>query len=100
MSDAMQVAQQRRNGYQKSIAQKETEIAELKEYIEDLDNFLEFGQSLLGKAPAAEVRQVSRPVVQETKPEAVVKSEAAKDDEWGSDDPKAGISRVLASRVG
>lgn len=109
MSDAMQVAQQRRDGYLKAIAQKETEIAELKESLEDLDNFLEFGQSLLGNTPAAAATPtartvVSRPAVsrpveppkaEEKKPEA-----KADDDEWGSDEaPKESIARVLASRA-
>lgn len=112
MSDAMQVAQQRRDGYLKAIAQKETEIAELKEHLEDLDNFLEFGQSLLGNdpaaaaAPAAARTVVSRPAVsrpiqpakaEEKKPEA----KSNDDDEWGSEDePKESIARVLASRAG
>ena len=63
MSDAMQVAQQRRAGYQKAIAQKETEIAELKEHLEDLDNFLEFGESLMGNEPAAAASPTGRTVV-------------------------------------
>jgi glutathione S-transferase len=115
MSDAMQVAQQRRAGYQKAIAQKETEIAELKEHLEDLDNFLEFGESLMGNDPAAAATAgtttpaartvvsrpaVSRPITQENAEDK--KDEAkADDDEWGSDDgPKESIARVLASRAG
>ncbi len=115
MSDAMQVAQMRRAGYQKTIAQKETEIAELKEHLEDLDNFLEFGESLIGNEPAAAASGaasgartvVSRPAVSRPAPQdqASDTKETAKsddDDEWGSDDdaPKESIARVLASRAG
>lgn len=114
MSDAMQVAQMRRAGYQKTIAQKETEIAELKEHLEDLDNFLEFGESLIGNEPAAAAAGttpggrtvVSRPAVSRPVPQdqASDTKETAKsdDDEWGSDDdaPKESIARVLASRAG
>lgn len=112
MSDAMQVAQQRREGYLKAIAQKETEIAELKEHLEDLDNFLEFGQSLLGNTPAADAKPaartvVSRPAVSRPIQPAKAADEKVEnksnddDDEWGSDDaPKESIARVLASRTG
>ena len=106
MSDAMQVAQQRRAGYQKAIAQKESEIAELREFMEDLDNFLEFGQSLLGKDPAESVRPVSRPVTP-AQPQQQVHQNKAEDqkadpeDEWGDEEqPKESIARVLASRAG
>lgn len=109
MSDAMQVAQQRRDGYLKAIAQKETEITELKESLEDLDNFLEFGQSLLGNTPAAAATPtartvVSRPAVsrpiQPAKAEDKKDEAKADDDEWGSDEaPKESIARVLASRA-
>lgn len=105
MSDAMQVAQQRRAGYQKAIAQKESEIAELREFMEDLDNFLEFGQSLLGKDPAEAVRPVSRPVTpaqpQHAQQNKAEDPKADPDDEWGDDEqPKESIARVLASRAG
>ncbi len=47
MSDAMQVAQKRRQEYKNSIAEMEKEIAELQELIADLDSFIEFGDALL-----------------------------------------------------
>jgi hypothetical protein len=114
MSDAMQVAQQRRAGYQKAIAQKESEIAELRELMEDLDNFLEFGQSLLGKDPAASIAQPqparpaapNQPKPQEqaapqARPEKAEGQKANPEDEWGDDEqPKDSIARVLASRAG
>ncbi|NNE89815.1 MAG: hypothetical protein HKN27_17240 [Silicimonas sp.] len=101
MSDAMQVAQQRRAGYQKAIAQKETEIAELKEFIEDLDNFLEFGQSLLGKDPAEAARPVSRPVNPVQQPQQQNAQKAEDDDDWGEEEPqKTSIARVLSTRTG
>lgn len=116
MSDAMNVAQQRRSGYQKAIAQKESEIAELKEHLEDLDNFLEFGQSLLGNEPAAAAAAtsaptartvVSRPAVsrpsEDAKAEETKKEDPKADtgDEWDTEDsPKESIARVLASRAG
>ena len=49
MSDAVQVAKDRRQKYTKPISNLEAEIAELKEMISDLDNFIEFGEALVGK---------------------------------------------------
>lgn len=109
MSDAMNVAQQRRDGYLKAIAQKESEIAQLKEHLEDLDNFLEFGQSLLGNTPAEGAtpqKIVSRPLSRPTQPTKVEDKKPdvgakADDDEWGDESaPKESIARVLASRTG
>jgi hypothetical protein len=47
MSDAMQVAKQRRQDYKKNIVEMEKEIAELHELIADLDSFIEFGDALM-----------------------------------------------------
>ncbi len=92
MSDAMQVAHQNRKEHLKAISQKEAEIAELREMIADLDSFIEFGNSLLGKpaAPAAET------------PTARVKSQPAPDAEqnWNSGDVNKGITNVLTKRAG
>ena len=94
MSDAMQVAEQRLKEYRMAISKKENEIVELKERIEDLDNFIEFGQALVGKGED-EVRTVSRTPQVEKKPEA------ADDDDWGEDDQSnAGVARVLSQRTG
>ncbi len=97
MSDAMQVAQQRKNEYTKAIAKKEEEIAELKEMIADLDSFMEFGKELLGNQPE-KAKVVSRPVVSKPAPQVAPASDP--DDEWGADDPKQSIARVLAQRTG
>lgn len=97
MSDAMQVAQQRKNEYTKAIAKKEEEIAELKEMIADLDSFMEFGKELLGSQPE-KAKVVSRPVVSKPAPQAAPARDP--DDEWGSDDPKQSIARVLSQRAG
>ncbi|MGI9391496.1 MAG: hypothetical protein ACR2O1_15675 [Boseongicola sp.] len=92
MSDAMQVAQQRRTDYKAAIAKKNNEIAELNELIADLDSFIEFGEALLDEK-TEKVREVSRPIVA-TQPA----SEA--DDEWHSDDINQGITQVLSQRTG
>lgn len=60
MSDAMRVAQKRRQEYKTSIAEMEKEIAELQELIADLDSFIEFGDALLSNVPA-EAGAVSHP---------------------------------------
>ena len=92
MSDAMQVAKQNRKDHVKAIAQKEAEIAELREAIADLDSFIEFGNSLLGQdapaqpqAPAQ--RKVSKPAPQD-------------EQAWNSGDANAGIASVLSKRAG
>ena len=94
MTDAMQIASQRKKSYLSAIAKKESEIAEMKELIADLDSFMEFGQALLGKEPDT-AREVSRPVA--------VDAPRADDEEegWDSDDePQQQIARVVSQRMG
>ncbi|MEM7719249.1 MAG: hypothetical protein AAF222_08580 [Pseudomonadota bacterium] len=115
MSDALNVAKQRREDYKKDIARKEAEIEELNELIGDLDSFIEFGEALVkdgddkpAKPQATPDRVVSKPVVTkavvskpspQTPPQSVPMNPA--DDEWGSDEDAAGgIARVLAARNG
>jgi len=67
MSDAMRVAQKRRQEYKTSIAEMEKEIAELQELIADLDSFIEFGDALLSNstedtAAASHPDAVSEPI--------------------------------------
>lgn len=92
MSDAMQVAHQNRKNHTKAIAQKEAEIAELREMIADLDSFIEFGNSLLGRPAAATPeatgpRRVSQPAPQDKQ-------------DWNSGDADEGIANVLSKRAG
>lgn len=114
MADPIKIAQSRREEYKKDIAKKEAEIEELKELISDLDSFIEFGEALIsdGDETASENtatpdRVVSKPVVSkpvvskpspQQKPHAVATNPV--DDEWGTDDSKQGIARVLAARNG
>ncbi|MGR3513212.1 MAG: hypothetical protein ACU0GG_10635 [Paracoccaceae bacterium] len=119
MTDAVKVAQNRRDEYKKDIATKEAEIAELKELIGDLDSFIEFGEALVNDDGPTETkteakkeetpnRVVSKPVISkpviskpspQTPPAPVAMNPA--DDEWGTDDDaKGGIARVLAARNG
>lgn len=103
MSDAMQVAQKRRQDYKNSIAEMEKEIAELQELIADLDSFIEFGDALLSngsdattpnKAPDA----ISAPV---QKPAAETRGAASKKPSVtavGSDTNEQ-ISKALAQRA-
>lgn len=123
MADALKVAQNRRDDYKKDIANKEAEIEELKELINDLDSFIEFGEALVtdGDAPAAKVEAkieaqtdptpnrivskpvVSKPIISKPSPQSVPSpiSMDPADDEWGTDDEtKSGIARVLAARNG
>ena len=96
MSDAMQIAHQRRKTYLSAIAQKEAEIAEMNEMIADLDSFIEFGDALLGKDPE-KVTETPRPALAET-PAAT--SDPDPDDEWETDTPQQNIARVISQRVG
>ena len=105
MSDAIQVAEQRRKEYKMAISKKENEIVELKERIEDLDNFIEFGQALVGKDDD-KPRTVSR-TPQPTQA-SEDKSNNDDGDDWGKSDDAAasaqqsssGIARVLSQRAG
>lgn len=92
MSDAMQVAHQNRKSHTKAIAQKEAEIAELREMIADLDSFIEFGNSLLGQAPA--------PVEEAKGPRKVSQPTSQVEQNWNSGDADAGIASVLSKRAG
>jgi len=117
MSDALKVAEQRRNEYKMAITKKENEIVELKERIEDLDNFLEFGQALVANggdassargdtssarptpaAPAAEPKKVE--ANQQPKPAMGSKDDNEWDDQDDENAPSVGIARVLSKRTG
>lgn len=99
MSDAMQVAEQRRKEYKMAISKKENEIVELKERIEDLDNFIEFGQALVAKDDE-KPRTVSR--TPQTEPQTQAQPETSGDD-WGNSaedaKPNNEIARVLSQRA-
>ena len=94
MSDAMQIAAQRRKGYLNAIAKKEAEIAEMNELIADLDSFIEFGEALVGNQ-SEPLREVSRPV-------EVKQADAEDDDanEWDEDEPQQSLERIISQRVG
>ncbi len=111
MTDALKVAEQRLEDYKKAISKKENEIVELKERIEDLDNFLEFGQALVSSGDD-KPKTVSRTITPAaaTKDTAIEpKASDDKDDDWGDDEddnaaspttPTVGIARVLSKRTG
>ena len=114
MADPIKIAQSRREEYKKDIAKKEAEIEELKELISDLDSFIEVGEALISDGDevpsdnnATPDRLVSKPVVSKpvvSKPSPQQKPHAVQsnpiDAEWGTDDNKQGIARVLAARNG
>ncbi|MEM9971011.1 MAG: hypothetical protein AAF762_07915 [Pseudomonadota bacterium] len=114
MADALKVAQNRRDEYKKEIAKKEAEIEELKELLSDLDSFIEFGEALVndGDEKPAETAStpdrvvskpvVSKPAVSRPSPQQTPQPVQATpvDDEWGADENKQGIARVLAARNG
>lgn len=99
MSDAMQVAQKRRTDYKNAIARKTNEIAELNELIADLDNFIGFGEALLGD-PGEKAREVSRPVAVTQSSNEADEWESDEDDEWGSDEPQQSVVGVLPTHAG
>ena len=94
MSDAMQVAHQNRKNHIKAIAQKEAEIEELREMIADLDSFIEFGNSLLGKPTTAAATPEPQTARKTSQP-------APNGDQgWNTGDANEGIANVLAKRAG
>ena len=100
MQDAMQVAEKRIKEYRMAISKKENEIVELKERLEDLDNFLEFGQALVGGADKSS--RPSQPAQADAKGDETPAQSKA-DSEWESDDTTTspinnGITRVLSQQ--
>lgn len=106
MQNPLQVAEKRIKEYRMAIAKKENEIVELKERLEDLDNFMEFGQALVGRpengAPAKPA-ETPKADADNANPKAATTEEKA-DDDWGTDDEASpinnGITRVLSQRTG
>ena len=102
MQNPMQVAEKRIKEYRMAISKKENEIVELKERLEDLDNFMEFGQALVGQP--GEGAQKSAPAKAEDAKQAVPTGEDKADDDWGTDEEASpinnGITRVLSQRTG
>ncbi len=109
MTDALEVARQRKKEYEQDIAKKKSEIEELEEMIGDLESFLEFGQDLVSggtadnqpKAQAAP--QVHQKAQNKSQPKEVAKKNAAAEDpadEWGDPAPQQSIARVLSARNG
>jgi len=104
MADVLQVAKQRRSEYEKQIAAKEAEIADIREMIADLESFIDFGASLVdGKSEPAKPEATKEPNLRAVseRPKVNVQAEkpAAKDDrddEWPDADENA-IAQVLAA---
>lgn len=104
MSDPMQVAKQRQKEYSTAIAKKQAEIDEMKEYIVDLENFIEFGASLLETTTQAP-RETQAPrdaigdkIVSKASPD--LKKSRDADDEWNTDALNKKLDRVLPTRAG
>ena len=95
MTDAMQIAQQRRQSYLTAIARKESEIAEMNELIADLDSFIEFGEALVGNQPADTAGEPARPAAVETPHE-----DDDEEENWDTAEPQQHIARVISQRVG
>ena len=107
MSDALQIAKQRLGEYRMAISKKENEIVELKEMVEDLDNFIEFGQALVGKDEEPKDEKVRQVVVSRPSPQGLTNSTDApandeEDDDWNTDaeEAKPSVARVVSQRVG
>lgn len=100
MTDAVQIAYERRKDYKASIARLEREIEELGELVKDLDSFIEFGEALVGK-DSLKVKSITRPIVAELNP--VDEDDVDPADEWATDkedDAKDPVSRTISQRVG
>jgi hypothetical protein len=93
----MQVAKQRQKEYTTAIAKKQAEIDEMKEYIEDLENFIEFGASLLSTTQMPK-DAIGDKVVPKDSVDKKKASDA--DDEWNSDALNKKMERVLPTRAG
>jgi len=76
MSDVMKIATERKSELEKMIGELESEISEIREEMATLDDFLEFGASLMGdeSKPSAPAAKPSAPQTKEAAPAA--KSEA------------------------
>ena len=86
MSDAMQVAQQRRTDYKNAIAKKQQEIAELTELVADLDSFIDFGEALLAEKLEMP-EEVSRPAL------------VSQISEWDSDEAHVAAAQIQSKRT-
>ena len=62
MADALEVANKRRQDYKEAISKKEAEIAELRELITELNEFIEFGDALVASGPVDSASVESAPV--------------------------------------
>ncbi len=99
MSDAMQVAKQRRQDYKKSIAEMEKEIAELQELIADLDSFIEFGDALLTNGPDEVATDPAPDAISTPFPKAVAgPTDMPKRKPAAPTDTNEQISKALAQR--
>lgn len=95
MTDALQIARQRRKDHQDAIAEKEREIEELREMIGELDGFIEFGEALVGDE-MPRIKEVPQPFA--AAPAAVEDDEDPADDWNVPDEDNGAIARMLASR--
>ena len=109
MTDAMEVAKQRKKDYETQISKKKAEIEELEEMIGDLNSFMEFGNELLNgpakaaaptSRPSPQVKSQPSPQLKEVPNKPAAASAPKADDEWGDDDAQQSIARVLSARNG
>ena len=100
MADALQIANQRRQNYKDAIAQKEAEIAELRNLISELDDFIEFGDALVSNGPSAKPAQSEPDAVGPVTPK---ETEARSDDKpapMSAADNRQNLARVISRRTG
>ncbi len=100
MADALQVANQRRQDYKDAIAKKETEIAELRELITELNEFIEFGDALVAGGPAtspahSEPDAVTPPTPKDEPVRVSVKSR----NPMSAEHNKQNLARVMSQRT-
>lgn len=96
MTDALQIARQRRQDHEDAIAEKEREIEELREMIGELDSFIEFGESLMNGDDKPQIKEVPQPFATAA---PTVDDDEDPADEWNvPDEDNSSIARVLASR--
>ena len=97
MTDALQIARQRRKDHEAAIAEKEREIEELREMIGELDSFIEFGEALVGDEKP-QIKEVPQPFAAAPAPTTVADDEDPADDWNVPDEDNGAIARMLASR--
>ena len=99
MADALQVANQRRQGYKDAIAKKEAEIAELRDLISELNDFIEFGDALVASGPITDEPRTAPDAIGPATPKDPASQPAGKPAPMSAEDNKKHLARVISQRT-